>query len=353
MLRKSEAIDQLNSFGKNEIPFIFYDDFLGEKWNITPISELNSKESFYLEIENKYKLESIKYRVESTRYKVESTKYKEVSLLDGALKRHPITFGDFKKSFDQVVRQINIGNSFLTNLTFQTPIETDLSLEEIFRLSRAKYKLYVPNKFVVFSPETFVKTKNNLIYSYPMKGTIDADIPNAREVILNDPKEKAEHITIVDLIRNDLSQVAQNVSVSKFRYIEELKTQDKNLLQVSSEVFGELETNWKHNLGNILCRLLPAGSISGAPKPETLNIIQKVENYDRGFYTGICGYFDGENLDTGVMIRFIKKGPSRAGNYPRESMNQLYYCSGGGITSFSNARKEYQEMIDKIYLPVH
>jgi para-aminobenzoate synthetase component 1 len=62
--------------------------------------------------------------------------------------------------------------------------------------------------------------------------------------------------------------------------------------------------------------------------------------YERGFYTGICGHFNGETLDTGVMIRFIK----------REN-NQLYYCSGGGITSFSDPEKEYQEMVDKIYLP--
>jgi para-aminobenzoate synthetase component 1 len=85
---------------------------------------------------------------------------------------------------------------------------------------------------------------------------------------------------------------------------------------------------------------LPAGSISGAPKPKTLEIIKKIEDYERGFYTGICGYFDGNALDTGVMIRFIE-----------QEGDQLFFKSGGGITSFSDAKTEYQEMIDKIYLP--
>ena len=240
-----------------------------------------------------------------------------------------------------MVHQIRIGNSFLTNLTFQTPIETNLSLQEVFEHSTAKYRLHVDDCMVVFSPETFMKINQGHIYSYPMKGTIDATVPNAKQEILNDAKEKAEHVTIVDLIRNDLSQVAEDVEVSKFRYIDELVTNDKKLLQVSSEVRGKLDTNWKAQLGAILSKLLPAGSISGAPKPETIRIIQKTEQYNRGFYTGICGHFDGESLDTGVMIRFIKK-----------ENGQLFYCSGGGITSFSQAKKEYQEMVDKVYLAI-
>ena len=173
-----------------------------------------------------------------------------------------------------------------------------------------------------------------------MKGTIDANIPQADEVILNDPKEIAEHVTIVDLIRNDLSQVAQNIQVDRFRYLDEIETSDKKLLQVSSEISGQLPHDWKSRIGTILTTLLPAGSISGAPKPETVRMILAFESYSRDFYTGICGHFDGESLDSGVMIRFIK-----------QEDEQLYYCSGGGITSFSQPSKEYQEMLDKIYLP--
>lgn len=317
MLTKNEAISKLNLFGAAKTPFSFYCDFLGEHWCI---KEKSSEESFQLEIGG-------------------SQSDLETGLVKFA--KHPIAFSEFKRAFDQVIKQINIGNSFLTNLTFETPIETNLSLENIFQKSSAKYKLFVPGKFVVFSPETFIKIKGNGIFSYPMKGTIDGDFPNAAEVILGDIKEKAEHVTIVDLLRNDLSQVAEQVEVSKFRFLDTLKTNDKNLLQVSSEVKGSLPQNWKEEVGTILSKLIPAGSISGAPKPETIKIIQKAENYNRGFYTGICGHFDGESLDTGVMIRFIKK-----------EANQLFYCSGGGITSFSDAEKEYQEMVDKVYLAI-
>ncbi|MEQ8629831.1 aminodeoxychorismate synthase component I [Ekhidna sp.] len=321
MLTKNEAISKLNDLGAADQPFSFYCDFFGQQWRIeTPETDL-----FKLEIDHVGK--------KSPRSTVDSMPW--------TFMKEPISFKEFKLAFDQVIHQINIGNSFLTNLTFETPIETNLSLEEIFQYSQAKYKLLVPDQFVVFSPETFVKIQDDHIYSYPMKGTIDASIPNAEQTILNDTKETAEHVTIVDLIRNDLSQVAKEVLVTKFRYIDQLETNDKQLLQVSSEIKGYLGSKWKRNLGNILTKLLPAGSISGAPKPETIKIIHEAESYNRGFYTGICGHFDGESLDTGVMIRFIKQDQDR-----------MIFCSGGGITSFSEAEKEYQEMLDKVYLAI-
>ena len=87
--------------------------------------------------------------------------------------------------------------------------------------------------------------------------------------------------------------------------------------------------------------LLPAGSVTGAPKKKTVEIIRETEKYRRGFYTGVTGLFDGENLDSGVMIRFI------------ENTNKvLVYKSGGGITMFSDCICEYNEMIDKVYVPV-
>ncbi|MEQ9405408.1 MAG: aminodeoxychorismate synthase component I [Cyclobacteriaceae bacterium] len=324
MLKKKEAIHLLNKLGKQNIPFNFYCDFLGEEWCI---EEASSK------IEGSFKL--------SISSKIVNSHQLSVVSKEPQFRKRPIPFGEFNAAFDQVVHQINIGNSFLTNLTFRTPITTNLSLDEIFIRSSARYKLLVPDQFVVFSPETFIKIKGNHIHSYPMKGTIDASIPEAEAIILNDEKETAEHITIVDLIRNDLSQVAGNVSVEKFRYIDKIQTSDKDLLQVSSEVKGELSSDWRSNLGSIITRLLPAGSISGAPKVETIKIIQEAEDYDRGCYTGVCGHFDGESLDSGVMIRFIQ-----------QENGQLHYCSGGGITSFSDAEKEYREMIDKVYLPL-
>lgn len=138
----------------------------------------------------------------------------------------------------------------MLNLTFPTRIKTNYTLEEIFYSSAAKYKLYFKNKFVVFSPETFVQIQNGNISSCPMKGTIDASVESAEEKLMNDEKEIAEHNTIVDLIRNDLSIIAKNVKVEKFRYVEEVKTSVKTLLQTSSLISGELKITITKTLGH-------------------------------------------------------------------------------------------------------
>ena len=252
----------------------------------------------------------------------------------------PVAFSIYKKAFDTVSDKINKGYSYLTNLTFPTTLNTNLSLEEIFIRSRSAYKLLVANKFVCFSPECFVKIENGYISSYPMKGTMDAAIPKAEELILNDSKETAEHNIIVDLIRNDLSQVATEVEVMRYRYIDKISTNEKTLIQISSEIRGKLPGNYKGNIGDIIFSLLPAGSVSGAPKPSTLSIIRSVELDNRNYYTGIWGVFDGVNLDSAVLIRFIE-----------QSGEGLIFRSGGGITSESKAQNEYQELIDKVYVP--
>jgi para-aminobenzoate synthetase component 1 len=174
-----------------------------------------------------------------------------------------------------------------------------------------------------------------------MKGTIDAKLPDAKNILLSSKKEVAEHHTIVDLIRNDLSRVAKKVRVTRFQYIDHIKTNKRELFQMSSEVSGELPADYHEHLGDIFFNLLPAGSISGAPKTKTLEIIQEAEQYERGYFTGIVGIFDGLNIDSGVMIRFIEK-----------TSTGLIYKSGGGITSQSDCKQEYEELKNKIYVPV-
>lgn len=254
----------------------------------------------------------------------------------------PIDFIAYEKIFSAVQKEIFFGNSYLLNLTQPTAVKTNLSLEKIFKWSPSKFKLYWDNSFVSFSPERFVEVRGNTIFTHPMKGTISADVANAANVILADVKEKAEHYTIVDLLRNDLSQVAKKVRVNKFRYLSEVETHKGRLLQVSSEISGQLPSNWKDHLGDWLVKLLPAGSISGAPKKKTVDIISQNEGYDRGYYTGIYGIFDGENLDSAVAIRFLEK-----------QGNDFVFKSGGGITALSKAADEYQEMIEKVYVPIN
>lgn len=251
---------------------------------------------------------------------------------------------DKKKYFekiDTVIEELKNGNSFLLNLTFPTPISTNLSLKEIFYAGKAPYKLLLKDRFVVFSPESFIQIENNKISTYPMKGTMDAAIPNAGEILINDEKEAREHHTIVDLMRNDLSIISENVWVERFRYVEKIKTHKGEILQTSSKISGTLPKGWETGFGENLLKILPAGSISGAPKKKTIEIIRSVENFPRGYYTGIFGLFDGENLDSAVAIRFVEK-----------QNQQLYFRSGGGITSNSDSQKEYEELIQKIYLPI-
>ncbi len=248
----------------------------------------------------------------------------------------------YLEAFNIVLTNALAGNTYLTNLTFPTEISTDLSLSDIYRISRAKYKLLYRDDFVVFSPETFVRIMGGKILSFPMKGTINEVIPDARRIILEDEKEMAEHVTIVDLIRNDISVHASKVQVEKFRYIDRLKTHEGNLLQVSSVITGQLPGDYLHRLGEIIFSMLPAGSVSGAPKQETLRIIREAEGSPRGYYTGIMGYFDGWDFDSAVLIRYIE---NRDG--------QLQYRSGGGITFMSEPEKEYQELLDKVYIPTY
>jgi len=255
-------------------------------------------------------------------------------------RKHPVPYSLYYKSFQKVQRHIRAGNSYLVNLTFPTPIETDLTLADIYLRSQAKYKLLYKDEFVVFSPEQFVQIENRRISTFPMKGTIEASIPRAREIILSDQKELAEHTTIVDLLRNDLNRVARQVRVSRFRYVENIETNFSSLLQVSSEITGILPPEYPSQIGEILYFMLPAGSVTGAPKKKTVDIIRDSEIYQRGFYTGIFGFFDGKNLDSGVMIRFIER-----------HKDGYVYKSGGGITFLSDPHAEYQELIEKVYVP--
>ncbi|MBC7556380.1 MAG: aminodeoxychorismate synthase component I [Chryseobacterium sp.] len=258
------------------------------------------------------------------------------------LKSFPQSKEDYEIGFNKVQENLKLGNSYLINYTCETPIESNFTLKEFFNLANEKYKVCKDDDFVFFSPETFIEIKNDRIFTHPMKGTIDASEENAIETLKNDIKEKAEHYTVVDLLRNDLSMVADEVKVDEFQRIDFIKTKQKNLYAMSSEISGKLKPEFQNKIGSILQTLLPAGSILGAPKQKTLGIILDAETHERGFYTGVCGYFDGKNLDSCVMIRFIeKKG------------DKLYFKSGGGVTHLSKLADEYQEMKNKIYVPIH
>jgi len=309
--------EKVNTLAKEGIAFLFISDFKAEHIEVIPLDVLHEHDIEYC-ISQEYIYKEHKH----------------------VLKKSPLDFFTYKKKFDVVIEKIKAGETYILNLTQATPIKSALSLGEIYNLANAHYKLRYKDEFVCFSPEKFVQIKDNMIHTFPMKGTIDASIKNAKEKILANEKEMAEHVMIVDLLRNDLSIVAKDVKVEKFRYVQKINAGEKELLQVSSHISGVLQEAWQENLGDILKALLPAGSISGAPKRSTLGIIENVESYERKFFSGVFGLFDGKNFDSGVMIRFIEK-----------AKDTYIYKSGGGITLDSDASLEYQELLDKIYLP--
>ena len=316
-------IKRLNDWGHRGTPFVFLIDFLGKAPRAWRLDEADpAKLRFNL---NGLTNEVLPVSSEVPPYYIH---------------KDPVSLDGYRPRFEQVVRNIQRGNSFLVNLSVPTPIATNLSLSEIYDHSRAPYRFWLRDQFVCFSPEIFVRIRGNRIASFPMKGTISAEVPQAERIILADAKEAAEHATIVDLIRNDLSRVADKVWVERYRYLDRIATNEGTLLQVSSEIAGLLPADFAGAYGDLLLQLLPAGSISGAPKPATLKIIHEAEGYERGYYTGVMGAFDGEVFESAVMIRFIE-----------QQHDGLVFKSGGGITARSRAEAEYQEMIDKVYLP--
>ena len=380
---KQEIIDKINRLASQDEPFLFVINYQGDKAFIRLLSDINPEECLF-DFEGRGNLshvwkETLKEEIPEVTWQIT-----------------PPLYNDYERSFNIVKSNIMAGNSYLTNLTCRVPVSCNLPLEEIFHRAKGKYKLLLRRKrnqaedkahlkeepqnkdylkeeaqnkahlkeekieenltpFVCFSPETFVRIKGGRIYSYPMKGTLDASLPNAEKLLMEDQKEAAEHATIVDLIRNDLSRVAEDVRVDKYRYIDVLHTNKGDILQTSSEISGRLPEDYPHHLGEILDAQLPAGSITGAPKDKTMQIIQEAEGYDRGFYTGIMGIYDQGELNSAVMIRFIEEEevfPSKTENRMNyEAIRKLYFKAGGGITSKSDCRKEYEEVIQKIYLP--
>ena len=371
---KQEIIDKINQLASQDEPFLFVINYQGDKAFIRLLSDINPEECLF-DFEGRGNL-SHAWK-ETWKEETSEKEISEKEISETTWQIDPPLYEDYERSFNIVKSNIMAGNSYLTNLTCRVPVSCNLSLEEIFHRAKGKYKLLLRRKrnlnpFVCFSPETFVRIKGGRIYSYPMKGTLDASLPNAEKQLMEDRKEAAEHATIVDLIRNDLSRVAEDVRVDKYRYIDVLHTNKGDILQTSSEISGRLPEDYPHHLGEILDAQLPAGSITGAPKDKTMQIIQEAEGYDRGFYTGIMGIYDQGELNSAVMIRFIEeetspvdfetdgeknfkasegKGDEASEGKRDEASRKLYFKAGGGITSKSDCRKEYEEVIQKIYLP--
>jgi para-aminobenzoate synthetase component I len=323
ILKMQSFIDQANAFGAERAPFYFLIDFEKKDAGLFHEEDGSEPEIFFDINKNR-------------NFTVCNYKHSDPAELSKILPG----FENYREAFENIRQEFILGNTYLLNLTGRTEIKTSLDMREIFCRADAPYKVWKPGEWVVFSPECFIRIEGSMIKTMPMKGTISAGLPGAEEILIQDEKELAEHVTVVDLLRNDLSQVAAGVKVESFRDLTKVTTRESGIWQTSSLISGRLEDNWQSRIGDILDQLTPAGSVSGAPKEKTLEIIRREEKIERGYYTGIAGYFDGQSLDSGVLIRFIEKAD-----------DILYYRSGGGITVYSDVLKEYQEMADKVYVP--
>lgn len=232
--------------------------------------------------------------------------------------------------------ELGEGYSYLVNYCSQTEIRLVEPLASLYNHSAAPFTVLLEDQFISFSPESFISIANNEIMTTPMKGTgYDAD------ALLADAKEQAEHATIVDLLRNDLGRVATGIHLGRYRYLTAIPQADaRTLYQTSTEIRGQMPADWPSRIGEWLPHLLPAGSVTGAPKKKTVELIRKYETEPRGFFTGIAAAFDGENFYSCVLIRYIDltQKPHR-------------FRSGAGITIYSDPEAEYREILSKVYLP--
>jgi anthranilate synthase component I len=187
------------------------------------------------------------------------------------------------------------------------------------------------------SPEAELRIKNNKAYIHPIAGTFrrtgnDEQDRELAAQLSKDPKENAEHVMLVDLARNDLSRNASHVEVETYREVQFYS----HVIHLVSQVSGELTEGT--NLIKVLGETFPAGTLSGAPKYKALELIDRYENQNRGYYGGCIGYlgFDG-SVNHAIMIRsFLSKN------------NRLFYQAGAGIVAGSKEESELQEVNNKL-----
>lgn len=249
------------------------------------------------------------------------------------------------ESINKVKSYIRSGDIYQANLTQrfeceleETPFELYTKLRSINPAPFASFIDFGEGCIVSSSPERFIKLKNNIIETRPIKGTRprgktpEEDIANREELQLSE-KDKAELLMIVDLERNDLGKISKTgtVKVTDLFHLEEYST----VYHLVSTVIGEIKD--EYDAVDCITATFPGGSITGAPKIRSMEIIDELEPTQRNIYTGSIGYigFNGD-MDLNIVIRTIVCKDNKA-----------YFQVGGGIVWDSDAELEYQETLHK------
>lgn len=254
----------------------------------------------------------------------------------------------YVKQVESLQSHIRLGNIYEVNYCMEfyakqaniNPLETYHQLNDISTPPFSVYMKISDNYALSASPERFLKKKGNQLISQPIKGTAKRSADREEDILLkknlqNDPKERAENIMIVDLVRNDLSRTAEKNTV-KVEELCEVYTYEQ-VHQMISTITSELKSNT--TIKDILTTTFPMGSMTGAPKLSAMQLIEKHEDFKRGLYSGSVGYFtpDGD-FDFNVIIRTILY------NHKEQ---YLSFSVGSAITDLADADKEYQECLLK------
>ncbi|MES2504035.1 MAG: anthranilate synthase component I family protein [Myxococcota bacterium] len=247
--------------------------------------------------------------------------------------------GEFMRSVTLIQEEIRAGDVYQVNLTRQF----EVSQRSIDPFTFYNYlKTNNPSPFmgilqgpdwsiVSGSPERLFRLQNGTISTQPIAGT-KPNIPGAREQLLSNPKELAEHAMLVDLMRNDLARICKtgSVKVPKPFDIEAYR----HVLHLVSTVTGETDAP----LGDIMCAIFPGGTITGAPKESAMQSIARHELIPRGPYTGSFGYVSsGHGVDFNILIRSLFIG-----------RNKTYFSAGAGIVIGSDPQSELEETEHKV-----
>ncbi|RBP66690.1 anthranilate synthase component I [Alkalibaculum bacchi] len=254
-----------------------------------------------------------------------------------------------QKEYCQMVEQakhhIREGDIFQIVLSNRLAADYEGSLLNTYRMLRtvnpSPYMFYFSTSDMEVagaSPETLVKLENGVLHTFPLAGTRPRGTTKEKddalaEELLADPKELAEHNMLVDLGRNDIGKISRfgSVGVEKYHEIERYS----HVMHIGSIVRGELAEG--KTAMDAVDAILPAGTLSGAPKIKACQLINDLENNKRGIYGGAIGYLDfAGNLDTCIAIRIVYK-----------KNNKVFIQSGAGIVADSVPETEYQECLNK------
>ena len=264
----------------------------------------------------------------------------------GTIVKPLITKEEYTEKVAYIKELIKNGITYEVNYTYPSALKTNANEIELYHYllqnQKTPYNAFLQNKYetiLSFSPELFFVKQGNKILTKPMKGTIkrgatDEEDAALKNFLFNDLKNRTENIMIVDLLRNDLGRISKpgTVKADKLFDIEQHKT----LFQMTSEISSELKEGV--TLYDIIRAIYPCGSITGAPKISTMEIIDTTEHMRRDVYCGAIGYIHGDEMIFSVPIRILQK---------KNGETEYRYDAGSAITWSSTAEDEWNETLTK------